>query len=779
MKALPIFIVLVIINISSLKSQWINCNDGFREYRLGQITLNSIGQTKDKFYIGTENFGVYESDNGAYWVINYNGNHALDIASLYTIKGEWEIAVANTSWGLYLSPDQGGSWFRMKINTANFELSDFTYSNDIYYISSNQGIHISKNKGSSWTKSNIGSGNMQVYCLSNWNSRIFAGTEKGLYYTIDSGATWTLCSNNIDSKPIYSTLIYKNKLFAGGEGKYFISSDMGSTWVEKRDTVLKGKITQMYTNSYNNFILLSQNKYLYFAFKPDTTLNLISSQFKDDELLDVCVIDENILLNTSSGIYQSGNRGKNWYKQNSKFFNEINVCFTTAINSQLYIGLVESGFLKTKDNGLNWEPINYGIQNVDPYYRSIIPKDNLLFACTAIQVYSSSDMGDYWSLCSKGIDENCEIYCLGAHENSLFCGTSIGLYSSSDNGKNWTLNNKIQNMNVYSYIVDDTLIYIGTSKGVYFSSDKGNNWTLRNTGLKYPVTCFAKNNNYLFAGDAYDVSFYNYNMQQWSRFASGIQPGYGISSLAASEQLLFASSQDGVFATSFSGIPWKNISTSTAVSLSIIADTIFAGFTQIGIFKADVNDFGFVLPKIPSAPSNLNVSIVGDSLQFKWNYSKMQNCTYTIVSCNSYNGSFRQIVARDIKSTSFSMLLPTDYKTNYYAVKTYDSENNLYSNLSNKVPVVLTGIKDQIQSSIKSLSIYPQPANDKLYYSFDESIIFLDIDIYDCFGINLLHINNFYSMDNYIDVSFLKSGVYFIKIKNGQSIYSSKFVKVD
>jgi len=92
--------------------------------------------------------------------------------------------------------------------------------------------------------------------------------------------------------------------------------------------------------------------------------------------------------------------------------------------------------------------------------------------------------------------------------------------------------------------------------------------------------------------------------------------------------------------------------------------------------------------------------------------------------------------------------------------------------------IVKTGI-DQYSLIENSITVYPNPANDKLYLS---SNMFSTADkvtyqIMDVFGKAVLEGN--YVGSDYIDVSSLSSGIYFIRVTLGTEVATNKFVKIN
>ena len=124
--------------------------------------------------------------------------------------------------------------------------------------------------------------------------------------------------------------------------------------------------------------------------------------------------------------------------------------------------------------------------------------------------------------------------------------------------------------------------------------------------------------------------------------------------------------------------------------------------------------------------------------------------------------------------------------------KNYNSQSKLFYNVSgpwNNSPFVgslmlhpvfgayseFTGIADNQQKPLNDLLVYPNPANDRLYISYKSENQKINFSIIDLMGKTIL--SN--SLDaEYIDISMLENGVYFIQLNNGNKISTAKFIKV-
>jgi hypothetical protein len=74
------------------------------------------------------------------------------------------------------------------------------------------------------------------------------------------------------------------------------------------------------------------------------------------------------------------------------------------------------------------------------------------------------------------------------------------------------------------------------------------------------------------------------------------------------------------------------------------------------------------------------------------------------------------------------------------------------------------------------IEVYPNPANDVLYFKLPENSQNISIEIYDNLG-KLMIINELLVWENSVDVRELKQGHYFVRIISDSSQWSKWFVK--
>jgi len=90
-----------------------------------------------------------------------------------------------------------------------------------------------------------------------------------------------------------------------------------------------------------------------------------------------------------------------------------------------------------------------------------------------------------------------------------------------------------------------------------------------------------------------------------------------------------------------------------------------------------------------------------------------------------------------------------------------------------------SGVAEATKSTL-SLSVYPNPANDKLFLKYNSSVSEkLAYSIMDMFGRTILANQlSGNSSDQAIDISTLSEGVYFVRLSCGQNTTTSKFIKI-
>jgi len=141
-----------------------------------------------------------------------------------------------------------------------------------------------------------------------------------------------------------------------------------------------------------------------------------------------------------------------------------------------------------------WAGKDGNIRNVDT--RGLVTGKGGFYLATQNEVYMARDSKAKWeSVFSIPAGDN-EISCIGRSSGVVLVGTKRGLFRSEDGGANWKnvfrtiIPEKNNVLSIAISSVGESRVIIGTQKGVFASIDKGNSWkdisfSLKNRPVKY------------------------------------------------------------------------------------------------------------------------------------------------------------------------------------------------------------------------------------------------------------------------------------------------------
>lgn len=392
------------------------------------------------------------------------------------------------------------------------------------------------------------------------------------------------------------------------EAGLLVSSDNGNTWNKLIDSIGVGEIV---ANSKNIYIVVLEAGEMFFR--------------------------ENKYYN-SVRLLKSSDEGNTWGQMKTPGFN--NITSIACDSNSVYIGTWGKGIFRSTDDGENWEPLNFGLDNLLITKISIM--GNYLFAGTVKDFYISFDKGKHWIKSNEGL------YSMSINNllsiNNHIVATTINGFSiliSSDNGNSWndiskgindiwlgnlasvkdylltgkgyrrTLSDSIwtktTNRNFSAFLVLDTLIF-GVSSGIYRSTDFGKNWELLNNVSAYYNPPFVACENYfVFLSDNYprelDVlpNFYRSKdtCKTFERIAgasaSGNFPVYYTTNIACLNNQLFRVHYDYIYRSTDFANSWtivnNNLPDDIISSIHTKSPFLFIGTEKSGVlFTTDYGD---------------------------------------------------------------------------------------------------------------------------------------------------------------------------------------------
>jgi len=303
-----------------------------------------------------------------------------------------------------------------------------------------------------------------------------------------------------------------------------------------------------------------------------------------------------------------------------------------------------------------------------------------------------------------------------------------GIYKSTDNGATWTPTG-LSGEAVFSILVKGTYIFAGTNtNGVFRSADNGATWTAINNGIALNVQALAISGTTLFAGTNGGSGAYisTDNGDTWIGKNSGLPTTKNVRSLAVMGTTVIAGTWSGAFITSNNGETWtasnSGLSRLRIQSMAVDGSTLYAATTDAGIFKTDLS---------------------------------ANNITWSTANT-------------DLTSLAINSL--TILGVNLYATVVEGSVVNVWKMA---LPSVATGINNT--RSTTQLSVSPTFANDKLTIEISGRTGKQEFNIMNIAGQTVYKSSITEKVT--VDVANFKSGIYMVKLDDGKSTVTKKFIK--
>ncbi len=401
------------------------------------VNISVLAVLGHTLFVGTDGQGVYHtSDDGGSWSVDTVGLLDPNVVSL-VVSGT--ALFAGTVTGVFRSTDRGDVWTKTGmtfIDIAALAVED----TNLYAGTDGGGIFRSSNEGTSWVSASTGLPHAsvnQAFWVS--GSNLLASTFYGVYRSTDNGASWIAAGTGLTGAVAFAAS--GNVLFVAATGTGTSIGDYSSGVYLSTDSGVSWKLADTSPNPLIVTCLVSTGGYLFGGNRAALP----------------------------SGFFRSSDSGSTWTGMG---IGDTAVFTLTSFGTILLAGTYGSGVLLSRDNGVSWEPANFGIQNSS--VQAIAVQGSILFAGTQHGLFRSADTGASWTQVNYGVTD-ADVVALAVCGNNLFAAANdwtnvtSKIELSTDEGNNW----KDVSLGPISGLVDNSLwvtdsdLFAGTSIGVW------------------------------------------------------------------------------------------------------------------------------------------------------------------------------------------------------------------------------------------------------------------------------------------------------------------------
>jgi photosystem II stability/assembly factor-like uncharacterized protein len=587
--------------------------ESVEQYKGGNVKTSLISKN-NYIIVGVESRGIYvSSDNGITWFSS--GMQNATITSLaYNLETDQYYAGTEES-GLFVSKDEGKTW-----SLLDAELIDYKINNIEIDISGNilictdKGFFTCSNEGKNLRELTNGLGNEEFFSsLTLLSGDILVSSTNGVFISTME-YRFNALNTGLSNKGISSLIINPTgTIYAGGVDGIYELADNFLSW-KKIDTLSILKNIKTLNTDDDGNIYAGTMEAVYISVDSGKTFKEIFNNLSPIN---------SIIFNTSKDIFVSTEKG--FYSQKNNW-NKIGIPLNLFVNQLFYDGdsylysASTDGLYKLNISNLNTELLTSNL-GIIPVY-SVTKNESYIFIGTSLGIYRSSNERINWTRINTGLP-NFNINYLFSIGTTQLCGTNNGLFISSDNGNSWSQISSIPiTASVNSILqTDQNSIIVGTSIGLYISTDIGRSWRLINTGFGNINISFLDINNSLLIAGNYNTLYKSSDKgTTWSIFASNFNRGLIQSIAVTSFEEVYVGTNEGAFRSVNNGTNWielkAGLSNVFIRTLKLIGNSyLFAGTYGGSIFTTPP-----LSSDIPILVSPINHSIdQPKNITLRWN----------------------------------------------------------------------------------------------------------------------------------------------------------------
>ncbi len=615
--------------------------------------------------------------------------------------------------------------------SGNVNLVHIGTNNAIYAGTFGSGVYVSTNKGQSWSTKNNGLSNLQIFAFLNVADTMYAGTLAGVFRTTDNGNNWESFNEGLFDTYINALAVTKDKKLLVGTlyNGLFISTNFGRSWSQMQND-FKNKSVNCILAKNDGFVLVGTTSGLYRATQMFDFWGKVDADLKNNTNINTLAVDSsgNIYAGTNNGyIFKSTNNGVNWTQV---YFSANTAIYRITVSPQnvVFVATYGKGVLRSKDAGVNWEEVNDGLYN--PYATGIVtlPTRELFISTWGNGVF----YGKEYEISTFVEGE----YCTG---NEILIQYQTITQFNPDNTFIAQLSD-----NSGSF---QNPIELGRVQSQTSGTIRGRIPNNVSTGILYRVRVISTSPALIGADNRKNIRIYK-----------GLNPVIsGKASVCENDIEEYTSPIRPGVNSSWNVVNGEILNIDTAKN-SITIHWRSAGSGEVKIIQTLQNgkclDSSKILVKINPKPDKPIITRKG----------------YTLYS-SSKNGNQWYFFDQPIPNANADSLQVEDPGLYYVQVT---NEFGCKSAMSDPYDFYY----NTVELSESNIYIFPNPVLDILV--IHSSIELSSLTIKDNYGRTVIEYDYLNTLDQYkIDVSRLPSGVYHIQIFSKNSVFNSKFIKVN
>jgi photosystem II stability/assembly factor-like uncharacterized protein len=387
-------------------------------------------------YAGVWEQGVFRSDNkGRAWNPVNEGLSDLRVRSFRIISEMEEIYVGMWGGDVFRSRDKGQHWTPIADGLGVARDVGYDPRNPkVLFLTTNNGIFKSYDAGQTWFTTGLYSLEVQdLASVGNENPTMFAGTKHGVFKMTDDNQ-WLSANKgllSIDIRGVAATRASDGELYVLVEGgTLYKSDDRGQNWHSSG---------------------------------PSNSISTLTVDPKDTDRI--------IAGDAAGWLYLTSSGGDTWVKLWKAPSLPRSFAFDGRDPPGIYVGTDQHGVFKSTDYGVNWIPVNAGLEDPTVVDLAIdLSSPSVLYAATGQGVSKSTDGGTTWStIGDNALGASIYSVALDVDKQIVWVASEHGVLRSSDKGKSWRVfDHGLPASRRYALSLDSSLnLYVGTQEGVY------------------------------------------------------------------------------------------------------------------------------------------------------------------------------------------------------------------------------------------------------------------------------------------------------------------------